>query len=82
VDHAGPGKLLFGSDGPWLHPGVELEKVRALRLPADAEQQVLGGNLLRLIGRVKRAPRSGLDGAGTRARPRADDPWAAEQFVE
>ena len=31
LERAGPRKLLFGSDGPWLHPGVELEKVRALR---------------------------------------------------
>jgi predicted TIM-barrel fold metal-dependent hydrolase len=82
LDHAGPGKVLFGSDGPWLHPGVELEKIRALRLPAEAERQVLGGNLLRLIGRAKRAPRSSLDAAGTRAKPRAEDPWAAEQMVE
>ena len=28
VERAGPGKVLFGSDGPWLHPGVELAKVR------------------------------------------------------
>jgi hypothetical protein len=24
VRRAGPQKLIFGSDGPWLHPGVEL----------------------------------------------------------
>ncbi len=44
-----PGKLLFGSDGPWLHPGVELAKVRALGLPADAERELLGGTFLRLV---------------------------------
>ena len=49
VRRAGPGKLLFGSDGPQLHPGVELHKVRMLRLPADAERLVMGGNLLRLL---------------------------------
>jgi predicted TIM-barrel fold metal-dependent hydrolase len=44
-----PRQVLFGSDGPWLHPGVELEKVRLLGLrPAD-ERRVLGGNVLRLI---------------------------------
>lgn len=49
VARAGAGKVLFGSDGPWLHPGVELAKVRALALgPAD-ERRVLGGNLLRLL---------------------------------
>jgi predicted TIM-barrel fold metal-dependent hydrolase len=50
VHRAGPGKLLFGSDGPWLHPAVELAKVRALGLPPAEERLVLGGNLLRLIG--------------------------------
>ncbi|WP_375761659.1 amidohydrolase family protein [Corallococcus exercitus] len=59
VRRAGPEKLLFGSDGPWLHPGVELAKVRELQLPAPAEQLVLGGNLLRLLGR----PRAGLSRA-------------------
>jgi uncharacterized protein len=51
VKRAGAAKVLFGSDGPWLHPGVELAKIRALRLrPAD-ESLVLAGNLLRLIQR-------------------------------
>jgi predicted TIM-barrel fold metal-dependent hydrolase len=54
VRRAGAGKVLFGSDGPWLHPGVELAKVRALRLPTADERLVLGGNLLRLIARVRR----------------------------
>ncbi|MCS7477772.1 amidohydrolase family protein [Umezawaea endophytica] len=48
---AGAHKVLFGSDGPFLHPGVELAKVRALRLPPDRAALVLGGNLLRLTGR-------------------------------
>ena len=44
-----PRQVLFGSDGPWLHPGLELEKVRLLGLrPAD-ERRVLGANVLRLI---------------------------------
>jgi predicted TIM-barrel fold metal-dependent hydrolase len=54
VRRAGPGRVLFGSDGPWLHPGVELAKVRALGLPPAAERLVLGGNLLRLVARVRR----------------------------
>src|SRR5262249_39591675 len=49
VRKAGPRKLLFGSDGPWLHPGLELHKVRLLGLPQEAEQMVLGGNALRLL---------------------------------
>ena len=51
---AGPHKILFGSDGPFLHPAVELAKVRALRLPPDEEALVTGGNLLRLVGPVLR----------------------------
>ena len=29
---AGADRLVFGSDGPWLHPGLELEKIRLLGL--------------------------------------------------
>ena len=49
VKRAGPAKLLFGSDGPWLHPGVELTKIRALRLPSSHENLILGGNFQNLI---------------------------------
>lgn len=44
-----PRQVLFGSDGPWLHPGVELAKVRLLGLRERDEQRVLGGNALRLL---------------------------------
>lgn len=50
VRRAGAHKVLFGSDGPWLHPGVELAKIRALELPARQEALILGQNFLRLIG--------------------------------
>lgn len=53
VKRAGARKLVFGSDGPWLHPALELQKVRLLGLPPAAEAQVLGKNarvLLRLTG--------------------------------
>lgn len=50
VRRAGAHKLLFGTDGPWLHPGVELEKIRLLGLGPQDEALVLGGNLLRLMG--------------------------------
>jgi uncharacterized protein len=49
VQRAGPRKILFGSDGPWLHPRVELEKIYALGLSSNEEQLVLGQNFLRLI---------------------------------
>ena len=52
VQRAGASKLLFGSDGPWLHPAVELAKLRMLGLPPADEALVLGGNFMRLIGRV------------------------------
>jgi predicted TIM-barrel fold metal-dependent hydrolase len=49
VARAGARKVLFGSDGPWLHPGVELAKIRELRLAPADEALVLGGNILRLL---------------------------------
>src|SRR5687767_15260354 len=49
VRRAGPSKLIFGSDGPALHPGLELAKIRLLRLSPAAEQLVLGGTVARLI---------------------------------
>lgn len=52
IRRAGPRKLLFGSDGPWLHPGIELHKIRLLGLPPDEEAFVLGGNALRLLRRA------------------------------
>jgi predicted TIM-barrel fold metal-dependent hydrolase len=48
VRRAGPTKIIFGSDGPWLHPGVELAKVRFLGLPPHAESLILSRNFLRL----------------------------------
>lgn len=54
VHRAGARKILFGSDGPWLHPGVELAKIHALGLPPEDIQLVLGGNFLRLSSRVRR----------------------------
>jgi predicted TIM-barrel fold metal-dependent hydrolase len=49
VQTAGPRKLLFGSDGPWLHPGLELHKIRLLGLTPREEALVLGGNAMRLL---------------------------------
>jgi hypothetical protein len=56
VARAGAAKVLFGSDGPWLHPGLELEKVRLLGLDPVEEELVLGGNLARLIAGVAQSP--------------------------
>jgi predicted TIM-barrel fold metal-dependent hydrolase len=60
IKKAGARKLLFGSDGPWLHPGLELHKIRLLGLPADQEALVLGGNILRLL-KTARVGQSALD---------------------
>lgn len=44
-------KLIFGSDGPLVDSRVELYKIRLLGLPQEKEQQILGGNILRLLGK-------------------------------
>lgn len=49
VREAGAGKLIFGSDGPQLHPGVELRKIQLLGLPPRQRAQVLGGTIERLL---------------------------------
>lgn len=81
VQRAGPGKVLFGSDGPWLHPGVELAKVKLLGLPARDEELILGGNALQLLeragGRRNREPRPFDRGRP----PAAADPWEPAEEV-
>lgn len=49
VRELGAGKLIFGSDGPEVDSRVELYKIRLLKLPAEAEAMVLGGNIARLL---------------------------------
>lgn len=56
VHRAGARKILFGSDGPWLHPSVELAKIRALELSPADEALVLGENFLRLTSRARQQP--------------------------
>jgi predicted TIM-barrel fold metal-dependent hydrolase len=51
VRRAGARKLIFGSDGPWLHPGLELHKIRLLGLSRADEARVLGVTVLRLLNR-------------------------------
>ena len=71
VRRAGPHKVLFGSDGPWLHPGVELAKIELLHLPPAARSLVVAGNFLRLTRAARRrfARRAASDRSarGTRA---------------
>jgi len=60
VKRAGARKILFGSDGPWLHPGLEIHKIRLLGLPPEKEALILGGNALRLL-RQTRVGRAAID---------------------
>ena len=59
VQRAGAKKILFGTDGPWLHPAVELAKVKALNLSPADERLILGENFLQLISplRIGQHPR-------------------------
>ncbi len=57
VKRAGPQKIIFGSDGPLLHPGVELYKIKMLRLPTAQERLIMGGNIGRLLGQAKQFSR-------------------------
>ncbi len=49
VKRAGARKLLFGSDGPWLHPALELNKIRLLGLLPAETNLILGDNARNLI---------------------------------
>lgn len=71
VRRAGPGKLVFGSDGPWLHPGVELAKVRALGLRPRDLTLVLGGTFLALTAAARTRGRAARLGRGPAPAPRA-----------
>lgn len=55
VQRAGAHKLLFGSDGPSLHPGLELAKVQSIGLGESDQQLVMAGNLQRLLSKRRAA---------------------------
>lgn len=85
VRRAGAVKVLFGSDGPWLHPGVELAKVFALQLSPGDRRLILGGNLLRLISGVRNTVGNFRSTAASSLPVLAgqgglSDPWRGEQF--
>lgn len=50
---AGAHKIIFGTDGPWLHPAVELKKVMVLTNNKADLQRMLAGNFLRLTEKVR-----------------------------
>ncbi len=82
VQRAGASKILYGSDGPWLHPGVELAKVRALGLSQSEERLVLSENFLRLIRGVRTQSARDLNSVHGTGGPQSElrDPWEGEQF--
>jgi len=42
-------KLIFGTDGPLVDQRVEMQKISLLKLPRDKAEQILSGNILRLL---------------------------------
>jgi len=82
VERAGAHKVLFGSDGPWLHPGLELAKVRLLGLQPSQERLVTGGNALRLLAAAGRRAHPTASARFARgAPPAAADPWEPAEEV-
>lgn len=67
IARVGHDRIIFGSDGPFLHPGVELEKIRLLRLAEAPFKAVCGGNLNRLLSRSGREAIRRAHGAAPRA---------------
>ncbi len=45
-----PDKLLFGTDSPAIHPAVEMEKIRSLKISKEVQEKILGGNISRILG--------------------------------
>jgi len=70
ITRAGANKILFGTDGPWLHPAVELAKIRVLGLAPADERLVLGGNIARLLGPAVPSRRAAAGPASLRLTPR------------
>jgi predicted TIM-barrel fold metal-dependent hydrolase len=52
LKRCGSTKILFGSDGPWIHPGIELMKVYAMKLPHYEQENILYRNFLKLTQNV------------------------------
>jgi hypothetical protein len=45
----GASKIIFGSDGPWLHPAVELSKIYCLKPSSTDFERMTEGNIRGLI---------------------------------
>ncbi|MFZ6014557.1 MAG: amidohydrolase family protein [Bacteroidota bacterium] len=58
LERAGASKIIFGTDGPWLHPRVELQKILELGLQEEDLSRVLAKNILSLTAKAR--SRSGV----------------------
>jgi uncharacterized protein len=45
----GAGRILFGSDYPWINPQKDIEHIKSLSIPEDDKDLILGGNAVRLF---------------------------------
>jgi predicted TIM-barrel fold metal-dependent hydrolase len=50
IERIGSERILFGTDGPPIHPTPEIAKIRILRIPEEARANILGLNAARLLG--------------------------------
>jgi len=50
VERIGSERVLFGTDGPPIHPLPEVTKIRILRISEEAKANILGRNAARLLG--------------------------------
>lgn len=50
AERYGADKVLFGTDSPWTDPLEEIERIKALPLPEETIQGILGGNAQKLLG--------------------------------
>jgi predicted TIM-barrel fold metal-dependent hydrolase len=48
-DFAGPERLLFASDHPWVDPKLIAGNIESLKLPAADEKRIFAGNARRLF---------------------------------
>jgi hypothetical protein len=44
-----PNRLFMGTDSPAIHPAVEMEKIKALKISKDIENKILGENIATLL---------------------------------
>ena len=48
-DFAGPDRLLFATDHPWVDPNVIVRSIESLKLPREDEEKIFAGNARRIF---------------------------------